>query len=385
MNIVCAASVRSGAEAFSTLGRVTVLPEEDICREHLINADALITRSKAQINESLLRDTSVRFVGCAVAGQDHIDTQYLDQTGIVWSTAPGCNANSVAEYVIAAILIQAERLHLNLDRCTLAIVGVGHIGTRVAVLAETLGMTLLLNDPPRQAVEKGDGLEFLDLEDILPMADFITLHVPYTRTGPCPTHQLIDGRFLELCSPGSVLINMARGEIMDSDAILLALRHGVLQKVVLDVWENEPSIRLDLLQSVDIATPHVAGYSQQGRLNGTCHVYEECCRFFDLAPTWDPEPESDTTHLPEHQIDATGRTSQEVLTELVKLTNPILDDDERLRAGASANPGIMAAHFRACRRNYPDRHEFSRHRISLKGASDSLIDTATALGFIISD
>ncbi len=383
MNIVCAASVLGGSEAFSTLGRVLVLPEEDIRQEHVRNADVLVTRSKAQINEELLHNTAVRFVGCAVAGQDHIDIPYLDQAGIAWSTAPGCNANSVAEYVISAILIEAERLCLNLDRCTLGVVGVGHIGTRVAVLAEALGMTVLLNDPPRQALEAGRGIDFLELDDVLPMSDFITLHVPYTRTGPCPTHHLINGRFLEACSPESVLINMARGEIMDSDAILLALGHGALHKAVLDVWENEPAIRYDLLDFIDIATPHVAGYSQQGRLNGTYQVYEECCRFFELDPIWDPESIQNEVQLPECHIDATGRTSQEVLTELIKLASPLLQDDERLRAGASPEPDIMAAHFRACRRSYPERHEFNRYRITLEGASQSLVDVASALGFVI--
>lgn len=383
MNIVCAASVLGGEAAFSTLGKVTLLPEEDICREHLIDTDILITRSKAKIQKSLLRDTAVRFVGCAVAGMDHIDTDYLEQAEIAWCHAPGCNADSVAEYTISAILIEAERHSINLDQSTLGIIGVGCIGSRVASLAEAVGLTPLLNDPPREDREGPRSLDFVGLEDLLPAADFITLHVPYTTARPYATHRLLDVHFFEQCTPGAILLNTSRGEIMDSEAILLALNHGVLRQAVLDVWENEPTIRLDLLSRVDIATPHIAGYSRQGRLNGTRMVYEQCCHYLEIEPLWDADEFLPTDDYSEHRIVANGRPDQEVLTELIKLASPILQDDQRFRSGASAHLSTMADHFVACRRHYPERDEFSRHRVSISGADPQLIDRIQSCGFVV--
>ena len=383
MNIVCAASVLGGEAAFSTIGSVTILPEEDIRRDHLLEADILITRSKARIQESLLLDTPVRFVGCAVAGTDHIDTDYLEQADIAWCHAPGCNADSVAEYAISAMLIEAERHHLNLDQCTVGIIGVGHIGSRVARLAEAIGLTVLLNDPPREAREGSRSMDFVALEDLLPAADFITLHVPYSTVRPHATHRLLDVRFFEQCTPGAILLNMARGEIMDSEAVLLALEHGILRQAVLDVWENEPMIHLDLMNRVDIATPHIAGYSRQGRLNGTRMVYEECCHYLEIEPEWDADTFPAGNTPPELVVSATDRTDQDVLTELVKQACPILADDQRFRSGAADQPEAMARHFVSSRRQYPERNEFSSYRVNLLGGSPALVDRIAACGFVV--
>jgi erythronate-4-phosphate dehydrogenase len=382
VKIVCATSVAEAEAAFATIGDVVMMPEERITRTDLVDADALITRSKLRIDEALLRDTPVRFIGCAVAGVDHVDWNYVEQTDIFCTHAPGCNARSVAEYVVTALLLEADRHGLALDHCTLGIIGVGHIGSQVAELATALGLTVLLNDPPRAAAEGSAQWDFLELEDLLGAADLVTLHVPYTQTGPYATRHLLNHRFLEQLPPGALLVNAARGEIMDSEAVLTALAHGHLRQAVLDVWENEPAIRADVLERVDIATPHIAGYSWQGRLNGTQMVYDACCRFFELDPFWNSEDVPGPSMQPV-EINARDRSPQEVLTELALTAYPILRDDQMLRAGADTDPVKMGRHFQACRRDYPVRHEFGSHRFTLSDATPAVADMATTCGFQI--
>ncbi len=384
MKIVCAASVLAGEAAFNTLGDVAVVPEEEIRAEHLADAEVLITRSKARINESLLKGSAVRFVGCAVAGTDHIDADYLAQEGIAWCHAPGCNANSVAEYVITALLNEAERHAIELDTCTLGIIGVGQIGSRVAALASSIGMTVLLNDPPREAIEGSRKMDFLALSDILPNADFVSLHVPLNLSGPYKTAHLVDHRFLAELIPGAMLINASRGETMDSDALLMALEHGPLRQCTLDVWENEPAIRTDVLNAIDFGTPHIAGYSWEGRLNGTWQVYQACCDFLHHDPVWDRDTALPTAPpeivLPAHQL-----SSQSILTQLANTACPLLKDDQRLRASASQRPEDMARHFVNLRRNYAQRREFSAYRVALQGADAQTIERAEACGFQVAD
>lgn len=384
MKIVCASSVLNGYETFRELGETVLLREEEITADDLRDADALITRSKARINRKLLDGTAVRFVGCAVAGTDHIDPAYLEEAGIAWCHAPGCNANSVAEYIVTALLIEAERHGLELDRLTLGIVGVGHIGTRVAKKAMDLGLTTLLNDPPRAAAEGRQAGPFVDLEDLLPAVDILTFHVPYTRSGPYATEHLINHRLLAELNPGSLLINAARGEIMDSNAVAMALDRGTLRQAVLDVWEHEPTIRKDMLDRVDIATPHIAGYSLEGRLNGTRMVYEELRRFLELE-TRATNGEDDDGDVPERAIDAAGLSDQEVLARITQTAYPLLEDDRRFRAGASEDRTAMGRHFVECRRNYPERREFAATRFLLRHASERAYNAAWQLGFQLSD
>ncbi len=386
MKIVCASSVLYGEDAFSTVGDTVVLPEEQITRDELHDADVLITRSKTPITRELLADTPVRFVGCAVAGTDHMDRAWLDTTDIAWCHAPGCNANSVAEYVVAALLLVAQRHHLSLHELTLGVIGVGHIGTRVVEKATELGLTALENDPPREAALDTPYHSFMPLEDVLALSDLVTLHVPLTSTGPYATRGMVNHRFLEAMKPGGFLFNTARGEILDSDALLTALEYGIVRQAVLDVWDNEPAIRKDVLDAVDLGTPHIAGYSYEGRLNGTRMVYEELCHYLEEVPTW-PIDGDNPGHvaLPEHVVDARNLTDQEALTRVVALAHLVTDTDRQFRAGASDQPGCMAKHFVECRRAYPERREFSATRFQLVHASETLLTTAWELGFQITE
>lgn len=381
MKIVCAASLHKGFEAFSHLGDVTLLPEEDITADDVRDADCLITRSKAKINRALLEGSSVRFVGCAVAGMDHMDIDYLESADIAWCHAPGCNANSVAEYVVTALLIEAERHGWELDGQVLGIIGVGNIGRRLVQKALDLGLQVLCSDPPREAKESLDD-SFVPLETLLAASDFVTLHVPYTTTGPCATAHMINHRFFEVLDQAKLFINAARGEIMDSEAVRVALEHGIIRQAVLDVWENEPKIDDTLLAKVDIATPHIAGYSWEGRLNGTCMVYEEACRFFEVEPTWLETDEADPTQGGrEYEFDGTGQSDQAFLKTVTSTVYPLLADDRHFREGVRPDRDQTGAHFVYCRRTYPERREFAAARLTLQNAPPKALDALWALGF----
>ncbi len=385
MKIVCASSVLRAAETFSALGRVEVIDDECITRRDLLDADALITRSKTRIDRALLEGTSVRFVGCAVAGTDHIDKDWLDTTEIACCHAPGCNANSVAEYIVSSLLHEVRAHSLVMNELTLGVIGVGHIGTRVVEKAMDLGITVLQNDPPRAAAERGGHDLFLSLEEVLARSDLISLHVPLIENGPYATRDLADHRFFEALQPGALLFNTSRGEVLDSDALLRALDHGVVRQAVLDVWEDEPRIRKDVLDAVDIGTPHIAGYSHEGRLEGTRMVYEELCHYLEIDPDETVFEWPDNGADPEHTMDARGRTMQEVLTEMALTAYPVHDDDRRFRDGASADPETMGRHFTACRRDYPTRREYGAARFHLLHGADPLLTTAWKLGFQIAE
>ncbi len=383
MKIIVASSVLQGREAFETLGDVSLMPDDHISRSHLLDADILICRSKTRINQSLLDGTAVRFVGCAVAGMDHIDASFMEEAGIAWCVAPGCNANSVAEYVVTALLIEARRHDWTMDEMTMGVIGVGHTGTRVLEKAMALGINTLSNDPPRAAMESSAKNSFVSLDTLLQASDVITMHVPLKYDGRWPTAGLVDYRFFERFESGKLFINTARGEVMNSDAVRDALQHGVVRQAVLDVWEDEPHIRKDLLDMVDIGTPHIAGYSYEGRLQGTRMVYEEVCHFLEVDPVWPGI--NGNGYGQEHCIDATNMSDQNVWTQLATTAYPLLIDDEHFRAGVSTDSDTMAKHFVHCRQHYPERHEFSACRIRLQNASSRAVDGAWKLGFQITD
>jgi len=378
MRTVCATSVLAGHEAFATLGEVTVLPDASISRKDLSDADILIVRSKTPVNESLLAGTRVSFVGTATAGVDHLDVAFLDAAEIAWSSAPGCNANSVAEYVVAALFHLSRRHGLNLEGRSLGVIGVGRVGRRVVELAGALGMVTLENDPPLQ--ESTRDARYLPLAEVLPQADFVTLHTPLTSSGSHPTRHLGNRRFFEQLRPGACLINAARGEVLDSEALLEGLAHGVPRAAVLDVWENEPRIRPDLMRKLDLGTPHIAGYSWEGKLAGTAAVYRAACLFFEKEPSWDPHPAAGG-HEPRIEVDAAGRTDEEVIGEIVGRSYDIAADDRELRAAMDRDEDTRANLFRDLRHHYRVRREFPAARLRIAGLRPSLQRKLTDLGF----
>ncbi len=380
MKIVCAASVLFGREAFETLGPTVVIPDQAISPHDVKDADALIVRSKTAVTAKLIENAPLQFVGTATAGFDHMDIEALERADIAWCAAPGCNANSVAEYVVAALLCLAARHRLTLEDLTVGVVGVGQVGSRVASKAEALGMSVLRNDPPLAMTS--EALGFVSLDEICEKADVLTLHVPLTRGGPFPTWRLANSRLFSRVKPGCIFLNAARGEVVDPDGLLFAIEHGAVRHAVLDVWNGEPGFSPDLLNRIDLGTPHIAGWSFEGRLNGTLAVYREACHFFEMAPAWEPD-EDVLPRAPTITLDAAGKSDEQVLGQAVRAAYDIEADDRALRQGSAMNEAARGVFFDSLRRSYHDRREFPASCVSLAGASDILRRKLTGIGFRI--
>lgn len=379
MKIVCAETVLLGHEAFSHAGKTVVVPDREITHDHLHDADALIVRSKTKITRELLEHTPVKFVGTATAGTDHMDTQWLESKGIYWCAAPGCNANSVSEYLVAALLVLGRRHGFDLDGKTIGVVGCGNVGSRVARKCRGMGMNVLRNDPPLAAVSADP--DFMPLEAMLPECDIVTLHVPLVKHKPWPTERMANYLFFEQLKPGAIFINAARGSVCDYDALLAARQGGAVSRTIIDVWNPEPVFRTDVLKLTDIATPHIAGHSYEGKLNGTVACHNELCNFFEIHKHWnvaDSLPEPD---IPNLEIDCTGRDDDEVLHEIIKQVYNIETDDTHIREAAVPCEIDRARNFDALRKNYRTRREFMNTKVSAGNASEKLKQKIRALGF----
>ena len=258
---------------------VIFLPGNAFTKEAVKDADALIVRTRTMCNRELLEGSRVKFIATATIGYDHIDTEYCREAGITWTNCPGCNAGSVEQYVHSALLQLKHKKGLDLEKSTLGIVGVGHVGSRVKRMAESLGMRVLLNDPPR--ADKGEQ-GFVNLETIARECDVITFHTPLNREGKYPTYHLANEDFLFSLERTPYLINSSRGEVVDTASLLAALSAGKVKDVVIDTWEHEPNISRELMSVAFLATPHIAGYSADGKANATRMSLEALCQFFGV-------------------------------------------------------------------------------------------------------
>jgi erythronate-4-phosphate dehydrogenase len=382
MKIVCAQSVLRGAEVFSTLGEVVVLPDRKIRREDLLDADALVIRSKTRVDSSLLDGTRVSFVGTATAGFDHLDRTALSRAGILWTAAPGCNATSVAEYVMAALLRLSLREGRPLAGQTLGVIGVGQVGSRVAKKAVALGLRVLLNDPPRGLAEP-DSADLRPLAEILPQCDVISLHVPLTDEPPFATRNLAHEGFFEQLRPGAWFFNASRGEVVKEPALWNAITSGRISRMVLDVFDREPEIDPQLVLRADLASPHIAGYSTDGKLKGTLQVYEQACRFFGRERTWNPARDETADPARELRLDPAGRSDPELLDEGIRRAYDIERDDAALRTAAEQGAERLALEFERLRKTYPDRKEFKNYRVRLTTSRPGLEASLRTLGFQI--
>jgi erythronate-4-phosphate dehydrogenase len=373
MRIVADPNIPFVREAFAALGEVTLVPGRSISAEKIRDADVLLVRSVTPVHAGLLSGSRVRFVATATIGTDHVDEAYLSTSGIGFASAAGSNANSVAEYVVAALLELAHQGKFRLREKTLGVIGVGNVGSRVARYAEALGMRVLQNDPPRQRAESL--LHFVPLDQILSDADIITLHVPLTHEGEDATMHLFDKERLaavEMRKP--VLINTARGAVVDNKALLKAIDGGKIGGTVLDVWENEPNISPELLDVVDLATPHIAGYSFDGKVNGVRMIYEAACKFFGFQPTWTPT--LPPPPVPKIELSVSSAEDDEsAMQRIIKHVYDITADDAALRKNMQS--------FDKLRAEYPIRREFFNTELVLCGASESLRQKAASLGFKI--
>ncbi len=308
---------------------VVYLRGADITSSDVKDADVLIVRTRTQCNSKLLEGSKVQFVATATIGFDHIDTDYLRQAGITWTNCPGCNSGSVAQYLESSLLLLEQQKGLSLKHSTIGIVGCGHVGSKVVEVAKRLGMNILVCDPPL-----GDP-SFVSLETIERESDVISFHVPLTREGRNATFHLADDNFFHRLSRVPYIINTSRGEVVDNGALLSALQESRVKDAVIDVWENEPHISEPLLQRVFIGTPHIAGYSADGKVNADNMVIEALCQYFMLPyPGQIVPPE-----LPEDFLD-TGSP--------LDYYNPI-KDSLQLKKDSSK--------FESLRNNYPIRRE----------------------------
>jgi erythronate-4-phosphate dehydrogenase len=373
-------------EAFGTLGETVVLPERSITAADVKDADILAIRSTTKVDRALLEGSRVKFVGTATIGTDHMDLNYLDEAKIEWCHSPGCNANSVSEYVMAGLLCLATRHNFRLESKTMGVVGVGNVGSLVVQKARLLGMRVLMNDPPRRRATEAQARthEFVELPHLLKEAEILTFHVPLTRIGTDITYQMANQKLFSKLPPGCILINSARGGVVKTADLLAAVEQGIIAHTIIDTWEGEPACRADLLKRADIGTPHVAGYSFEGKVMGTLMVYREACRVFGRTPTWTPDGLLPPPLVPEIQADALGRREEVVLWEIVRQLYDIEADDRRFREPESA-PAEPAKHFDHLRQNYPIRREFPFTKVTAASASPKLRKKIAGLGFQLAE
>ncbi len=358
MKIVCDSHIPFLKGVLEPYADVVYLPGDRITRHDVLDADALIVRTRTRCDRRLLDGTKVSFIATATIGYDHIDTAWCESNGITWTNAPGCNSWSVQQYMGSLLITMSRRFGFNFKDKTLGVIGVGNVGSKVARLAALLGFRVLLNDPPRARRDGNDG--FVSLEQIISDSDIITIHVPLTSEGPDPTYHLFDSNRLSAMNSNQILINTSRGETVDGKALKQALKKGLIKAASLDVWENEPYIDTELLELLFTGTPHIAGYSTDGKATGTMMCVQALGSFFDLdCRNWEvaefPTPQQSL----EFTVDAAFLKPQDGLAQAIMHTYDIMQDDARLRADTSG--------FETLRSSYPTRREFTAFTVKLQG------------------
>ncbi|WP_303012282.1 4-phosphoerythronate dehydrogenase PdxB [uncultured Bacteroides sp.] len=318
---------------------------KDFTPELVRDADALIIRTRTRCNRELLEGSRVKFIATATIGFDHIDTAYCEKAGIEWTNAPGCNSSSVAQYVQSSLLVWKSVRNRRLDGLTIGIVGAGNVGSKVAKVVGNFGMRILLNDLPRE--EKEGSQTFTSLQKLAEECDVITFHVPLYKEGRYKTFHLADETFFRSLKRKPVIINTSRGEVIDTCALLDALNDGSVTDAIIDVWEHEPDINRELLAKAFISTPHIAGYSADGKVNATRMSLDAVCRFFQIKGDYEinaPAPASPVIHAKNYE------------EALLRIYNPA-EDSNRLKQ----QPGL----FESLRGNYPLRREEKAYTIEL--------------------
>jgi erythronate-4-phosphate dehydrogenase len=375
MMIAADKEIPYGEEAFSQLGQVRLFSGKDLKPDALRGVDALIVRTITPVNASLLDGTAVRYIGAASAGTDHVDQSYLKARGIHFCYAAGCNANSVSEYIVTVLHVIASRRGWNLRQKSLAIIGVGNVGSRVERKAGALGMQVSLCDPPLRDLT-GDP-KYRTLDEVLG-ADILTFHVPLVSDGLYPTWRMLDRKMLDRLSPTQVLINTSRGAVFDGQELKNALRQKRISGAIMDVWEEEPIVDYSLLDLADIGTPHIAGGALDGKIRATEMIREDLGRFLGirsvgLADSIYPEAKS---LRPE-----TGSRGQEAVQSVLLQAFDILSKDAKLRDLGAVAVEQAAAGFERLRTERPLRLEFRHFKVELSPAQRDLAGVLEALGF----
>lgn len=351
---------------FEPHAQVSYLAPSEIDREVMRDTDVLITRTRTRCNEALLAGSPCQLIATATIGFDHIDTAYCDQHHIAWCNAPGCNATSVAQYVLSCLVLLQQKQGWEWSDRTIGIVGVGHVGSAVAKVCQLLGMQVLLNDPPRARKEGSEG--FVSLQEIAQTCDIISFHAPLTREGTDATYHLADASFFDQCKSGVTIINTARGEVVCNMSLYHAYQMGEVDNYIIDCWENEPNIHLPLLERAFIATPHIAGYSADGKCNATRMTIDSVARYLNLAidtSTIQPiAPAIDT-------IDLSHIYTNKVAAAILATYHPMAD----------MHPLVASPHlFETLRSQYPLRRESCAYKVVGCG-TNSERELLSKLGF----
>ncbi|WP_299312879.1 4-phosphoerythronate dehydrogenase PdxB [uncultured Halomonas sp.] len=382
MRILVDADVPAAEACFGALGELIRRPGREITAHDLRDVDALVVRSITRVDEALLAQANrLRFVGTCTIGTDHIETALLVERGIAFASAPGCNAEAVVDHVLGSLATLAERQGWRLTERRVGVVGAGNVGGRLLGRLAAMGIDGLVCDPPRVAAESAAGQSlsgFVDLETLIDECDVLCLHTPLVREGPHATQHLLDAEAIAELAPGTVLLNAGRGDCVDGGALRQRLAGEGDISAVLDVWENEPAIDAALCDLAEIATPHIAGHSLDGKRRGTHMVYRALCRELGLPArvTLDallPPPPLRRLAL------GPGLAPEEALRLCLRAVHDVRRDHDSLRR-ESRRQG-MAKGFDACRANYPLRREFSTLEVALVEEAEGLGALLAGAGF----
>ncbi len=347
MKIVADQNMLMVEPLFAEYGSITYVPGRSICAADIVDADILLVRSVTQVNKALLENSSVSFVGSATIGTDHIDRDYLAERGIAFAYAPGCNADAVVQYDLSVL----SRLEANWLNCTVGIVGCGNVGGRLYRALTNLGVSCSVYDPFLSA---DSGFNLVDFETVL-ASDIICVHTPLTTSGRYPTKHLFSAEVLAQIDPRSLLINAGRGGVIDNAALLQLLEGGSSLRVALDVWEGEPAISLPLMNKVSLATPHIAGYSVEGKARGTEMLAEA---FKEITG-----PHAEKLGGEAKTSSKLSTVAADTISELILASYDVAEDDLRMRNALAASSDIGQS-FDLLRKQYPERHEFSCYKFS---------------------
>ncbi len=384
MKIFADQNIPFATEAFSTLSpdaEVVLFDGRQLENQQLTDAEVLMVRSVTKVNGSLLAGSKIKFVGSATIGTDHIDLDYLASRNIPFANAPGCNATSASEYVLCGLLNHARQNNLALSELKIGVVGYGNVGSRVVQKLTALGIKTFIYDPPRALIH--DDVEYVDWQKIK-SCNVITAHVPLTTEGDYPTKRMFDSDFFSALTTDSLFINTSRGGAVDETALLKQLETKKIN-LILDVWQNEPEINTTLVSKANISTPHIAGYSFDGKCRGTEMIYRAACKQLNTKPGWDTAAvlvDNEKNNILQYSADAIDDVQG--LWSLLNGAYSIEADSQKLIETMSLDTELRSVQFDLLRKNYPKRREFSFYKVSSDSISAKEITLLAKLGFNMS-
>lgn len=375
MKIIADENIAQVADYFGNEGELNVMPGRAIDPQAVMDADVLLVRSVTVVDENLLKHSKCKFVGTATSGIDHIDVEWLAENNIGLGWARGCNAESVVDYVFSALASLSEKKYFDWRNLSYGIVGCGEVGSRLATKLLAMQCRVFIYDPFLDASHPL-AANFTTYDSVLKQ-DVITFHVPITTVSPWPTYHMLGRREFELFSSQKILLNAARGAVIDNEALLARLKQFPQQRVVLDAWEGEPGIDPDLMKRVAIATPHIAGYSREGKLNGTRMVHAQFRNFFGLREAGKPDVDTQKIMI---EIPKSRRPLTQ-LNQLVRKAYDVMRDHADMQKLSHVSD--IGAEFDALRKNYPARREFSAFSVRGSDLAETVHLEARILGFTV--